>query len=170
MGTTLIPTIFSFVKLVSTICTLSFDQASLSNMGSKGSHDTQNDTSLAPSTMQRKKEGNKLAFQAKVDELEAKNNKISIKNEIIQEQYEKLFEMFHETRRTQTHELVTPVDINHHQGAPQHRGSPSFDMGIPDEERVNHQNIDQHETSLNPVASTRSRRSGGRYLIAEGLE
>ncbi|KAM1121963.1 hypothetical protein ACFX19_003634 [Malus domestica] len=43
-------------------------------------------------------------------------------------------------------------------------------MGIPDEERVNHQNIDQHETSLNPAASTRSRRSGGRHLLAEGLE
>ncbi|KAM1269146.1 hypothetical protein ACFX2G_001356 [Malus domestica] len=43
-------------------------------------------------------------------------------------------------------------------------------MGIPDEERANHQNIDQHETSLNPAASTRSRRSGGRHLIVEGLE
>ncbi|KAM1851112.1 hypothetical protein ACFX13_015220 [Malus domestica] len=43
-------------------------------------------------------------------------------------------------------------------------------MGIPDEERANHQNIDQQETSLNPDASTRSRRSGGRHLIAEGLE
>ncbi|KAM1902336.1 hypothetical protein EV1_030869 [Malus domestica] len=53
---------------------------------------------------------------------------------------------------------------------PQHGGSHSFDMGIPDEERANHQNIDQHETSLNPAASTRSRRSGGKQLIAEGLE
>ncbi|KAM2156093.1 hypothetical protein ACFX1R_041830 [Malus domestica] len=43
-------------------------------------------------------------------------------------------------------------------------------MGIPDEKRVNHQNIDQHETSLNPAASTRNRRSGGRHLLAEGLE
>ncbi|KAM2829074.1 hypothetical protein PS2_034795 [Malus domestica] len=43
-------------------------------------------------------------------------------------------------------------------------------MGILDEERPNHQNIDQHETSLNPDASTRSRRSGGKHLIAEGLE
>ncbi|KAM1475126.1 hypothetical protein ACFX2I_031061 [Malus domestica] len=43
-------------------------------------------------------------------------------------------------------------------------------MGIPDEERANHQNIDQHETFLNPDASTRSKRSGGRHLIAEGLE
>ncbi|XP_050144415.1 uncharacterized protein LOC126620000 [Malus sylvestris] len=43
-------------------------------------------------------------------------------------------------------------------------------MGIPNKERANHQNIDQHETSLNPAASTRSRRSGGRHLLAEGLE
>ncbi|KAM1597311.1 hypothetical protein ACFX1Z_032227 [Malus domestica] len=57
--------------------------------------------------------------------------------------------------RTQTRELVAPTDINHHLGAPQHGGSPSFDMDIPDEERANHQNIDQHETSLNPAASTR---------------
>ncbi|KAM1403992.1 hypothetical protein ACFX2I_012524 [Malus domestica] len=71
---------------------------------------------------------------------------------------------------TQTRELVAHVDINHHLGAPQHGGSPSFDMGIPDEERANHQNIDQHETSLNPVVSTRSKRSGGRHLLAEGLE
>ncbi|KAM2636242.1 hypothetical protein EV1_020894 [Malus domestica] len=93
-----------------------------------------------------------------------------MKNEVLQEQYEKLFETLHETRRTQTCELVTPVDINHHMGASQHGGSPSFDMGIPDEERANHQNIDQHETSLNPAASTRSMRSGGRHLLAEGLE
>ncbi|KAM1360750.1 hypothetical protein ACFX2H_025813 [Malus domestica] len=52
VGTTLIPTIFSFVKLVSTIRTLSFDQASLPNMGSEGSHSTQNDTLLAPSAKQ----------------------------------------------------------------------------------------------------------------------
>ncbi|KAM1027464.1 hypothetical protein ACFX2A_041221 [Malus domestica] len=43
-------------------------------------------------------------------------------------------------------------------------------MGIPDEERANHQNIDQHETSLNPATSTRSRRSGGRHILGEGLE
>ncbi|KAM2455590.1 hypothetical protein PS1_015581 [Malus domestica] len=43
-------------------------------------------------------------------------------------------------------------------------------MGILDEERANHQNIDQHETSLNQAASTRSKRSGGRHLLAEGLE
>ncbi|KAM2985928.1 hypothetical protein FF2_006270 [Malus domestica] len=62
------------------------------------------------------------------------------------------------------------MDINHHLGAPQHEGSSPFDMGIPDEKRVNHQNIDQHETSLNPDASTRSKRSRGRHLLAEGLE
>ncbi|KAM1045939.1 hypothetical protein COP2_037910 [Malus domestica] len=43
-------------------------------------------------------------------------------------------------------------------------------MGIPDEERANNQNIDQHETSLNPDASTRSIKSRGRYLLAEWLE
>ncbi|KAM2817752.1 hypothetical protein COP1_041829 [Malus domestica] len=135
-------------------------------MGSEGSHNTQNDTPLAPSAKQRKKEGKRVALQAKVDELEAQNNKIAMKNKVLQEQYEKL----HETRCTQICELVAPVDINHHLGAPQHGGSPPFDVGIPDEERVNHQNIDQHETSINPDASTRSRRSGGRHLIAEGLE
>ncbi|KAM1046537.1 hypothetical protein PS2_025786 [Malus domestica] len=119
---TLIPTLFSFVKLVSTICTLCFDQVSLSNMGSEGSHSTQNDTPLAPSAKQRKKEGNRVALQAKVDELEAQNNKIAMKNEVIQEQYEKLFETLHETRRTQTRELITPVDINHHLGAPNTEG------------------------------------------------
>ncbi|KAM1103336.1 hypothetical protein ACFX19_012042 [Malus domestica] len=40
-----------------------------------------------------------------------------MKNEVLQEQHEKLFETLHETRRTQTHELVVPVDINHHLGA-----------------------------------------------------
>ena len=154
VGTTLIPTLFSFVKLVSTIRTLSFDQASLSNMGSEGSHNTQNDTLLAPNAKQRKKEGKRVALQAKVDELEAQNNKIAMKNEVFQKQYEKLFETLHETMRTHTRELVAPVDINHHLGAPQHGGSPSFDMGILDEERANHQNIDQYETSLNPAAST----------------
>ncbi|KAM1109820.1 hypothetical protein ACFX19_009292 [Malus domestica] len=93
-----------------------------------------------------------------------------MKNEVLQEQYEKLFETLHETMGTQTCVLVAPVDISHHLDALQHRGSPSFDMGILDEERANHQNIDQHETSLNPAASTRSRRSGGRHLLAEGLE
>ncbi|KAM2947324.1 hypothetical protein FF1_034466 [Malus domestica] len=139
-------------------------------MGSEGSHNTQNDIPLVPGAKQRKNEGNRVAPQAKVDELEGQNNKISMKNEDLQEQYKKLFETLHETRRTQTRELVAPVDINHHLGAPQHGGSPPFDMGIPDEKRANHQNIDQHETSLNPDASTRSRRNGGRHLIAEGLK
>ncbi|KAM1255807.1 hypothetical protein ACFX2G_030602 [Malus domestica] len=96
--------------------------------------------------------------------------KITMKNEVLQEKYEKLLKTLHETMRTQTRELVAHVDINHHLGGPQNGGSPSFDMGIPDEERVNHQNIDQHETSLNSAASTRSKRSGGRHLLAEGLE
>ncbi|KAM2081341.1 hypothetical protein ACFX1T_034989 [Malus domestica] len=139
-------------------------------MGSEGSHSTQNDTPLASSAKQRKKEGKKVALQAKVDELEAQNNKIAMKNEVLHKQYEKLFETLHKTRRTQTHKLVAHVDINHHLGAPQHRGSPLFDMGIPDEERANHQNIDQHETSFNPDALTQSRRSGGRHLLVEGLE
>ncbi|KAM1616190.1 hypothetical protein ACFX2K_025320 [Malus domestica] len=53
-----------------------------------------------------------------------------MKNEVLQEQYEKLFKTLHETRRTQTREFVTPVDINHHLGAPQQGGSPSFDISI----------------------------------------
>ncbi|KAM2225141.1 hypothetical protein ACFXTI_018919 [Malus domestica] len=118
----LIPTLFSFAKLVSPICTLSFDQAFLSNIGSEGSHNTQNDPPLAPSAKQRKKEGKRVAFQAKVDELEAQNNKIAMKNEVFLEQYEKLFETLHETRHTQTRELVAPVDINHHLGAPNTEG------------------------------------------------
>ncbi|KAM2607802.1 hypothetical protein TB2_036308 [Malus domestica] len=105
-------------------------------MGSEGNHNTQNDTPLAPSAKQLKKEGKKVALQVKVNELEAQNNKIAMKNE-----------------------LVAHVDINHHLSASQHGGSPPFDMGIPDEERANNQNIDQHETSLNPDASTRSIRS-----------
>ncbi|KAM1705939.1 hypothetical protein ACFX2K_028152 [Malus domestica] len=146
-------------------------------MGSEGSHNTKNDISLALGARQRKKEGKMVDHQAKVDELETQNNKIAMKNEVLQEQYEKLFETLHETRRTQTRELITPVDINHHLGAPQHGGSPSFDMGspsfdmsIPDEERANHQNIDQHETSLNPAASTRNKRSGGKHLLTKGVE
>ncbi|KAM1543468.1 hypothetical protein ACFX1Z_013117 [Malus domestica] len=87
-------------------------------MGSKGSHSTQNDTSLALSAKQRKKERKRVALQAKVDELEAQNNKIAMKNEVLQEQYEKLFETLHETMRTQTRGLVAPMDINHHLGAP----------------------------------------------------
>ncbi|KAM1944714.1 hypothetical protein ACFX15_012914 [Malus domestica] len=98
-------------------------------MGSEGSHNTQNDTPLAPSAKQRKKEGKRVALQAKIDDLEAQNNKVAMKNEVPQEQYEKLFEMLHETRRTQKRKLVVPVDINHHLGTPQHGGSPPFDMG-----------------------------------------
>ncbi|KAM1396382.1 hypothetical protein ACFX2I_014084 [Malus domestica] len=111
-----------------------------------------------------------VVLQAKVDELEVQNNKIAMKNDVLHKQYEKLFEMLHETRRTQTRELVTPVDINHRLGAPQHGGSPSLYMGIPDEERANHQNIYQYETSFKPAASTRSRRSGGRHLLTERVE
>ncbi|KAM2256142.1 hypothetical protein ACFXTI_046526 [Malus domestica] len=81
--TTLIPTLFSFVKLVSTIRTLSFDQAFLSNIGNEGSHITQNDTPLALGARQRKKKGKGAALQAKVDELEAQNTKITMKNEVI---------------------------------------------------------------------------------------
>ncbi|KAM1149833.1 hypothetical protein ACFX11_030324 [Malus domestica] len=139
-------------------------------MGSEGSHSTQNDTHLASSAKQRKNEGKRVILQAKVDELEAQNNKIAMKNEVLQKQYEKLFETLHKIRRTQTRELVAPMNINHHLGAPQHGGSPRFDMGIPDEERVNHQNIDQHKTSLNPDALIRSRRSGGRHLVTKRLE
>ncbi|KAM1172709.1 hypothetical protein ACFX2G_023263 [Malus domestica] len=115
---TLIPTFFSFVKLVSTIRTLSFDQASLSNMGSEGSHITQNDTPLAPGAKQQKNEQKKFALQAKVAELEAQNNKIAMKNEILQEQYERVFKMLHEARYTKTHKLITPVEVNHQLGAP----------------------------------------------------
>ncbi|KAM2576895.1 hypothetical protein TB2_002621 [Malus domestica] len=98
----LIPTLFSFVKLVSTIGTLSFDQASISNIGSEGSHSTHNDTPIAPSVRQRKNERKKFALQAKVKELEAQNNKIAMKNEVFQEQYEKFFETLYEARHTNT--------------------------------------------------------------------
>ncbi|KAM1089812.1 hypothetical protein ACFX19_017738 [Malus domestica] len=118
VGMTLIPTLFSFVKLVSTIRTLSFDQASLSNIRSKGSHNTQNDTPLAPGAKQRKNEQKKFALQAKVDELEAQNNKIAMKNEILQEQYEKVFKMLHKARYIKTHELITHVEVNDQLGAP----------------------------------------------------
>ncbi|KAM1365716.1 hypothetical protein ACFX13_044703 [Malus domestica] len=66
-------------------------------MGSKGNHITQNDTPLTLGARQRKKEGKRVALQAKVDELEAQNNKIAMKNEVLQEQYKKLFETLHET-------------------------------------------------------------------------
>ncbi|KAM1147911.1 hypothetical protein ACFX19_040243 [Malus domestica] len=85
VGTTLIPTFFSFVKLVSTARTLSFGQASLSDMGSERSYSTQNDTPLGPSMKQRKHEGNRVTLQAKVDELEVQNNKIAMKNKVLQE-------------------------------------------------------------------------------------
>ncbi|KAM1606737.1 hypothetical protein FF1_027551 [Malus domestica] len=52
----------------------------------------------------------------------------------------------------------------------QHEGLFSLDMGIPVEEQATHRNGDQHETSLNPAASTRSRRSGGRHLLTKGVE
>ncbi|KAM2015164.1 hypothetical protein ACFX16_045725 [Malus domestica] len=93
-----------------------------------------------------------------------------MKNEILQEQYEKVFEMLHEARYTKTHELITPVEVNHQLGTPQHGRSFAFDMGIPVEERATHRNGDQHKTSLNPAASTQSRRSGGRHLLTEGVE
>ncbi|KAM1456769.1 hypothetical protein ACFX13_034869 [Malus domestica] len=77
-----------------------------------------------------------------------------MKNEILQEQYEKVFEMLHEARYTKTHEVITPVEVNHQLGAPQHGGSFALDMGISVEERATHRNRDQHETSLNATAST----------------
>ncbi|KAM2508463.1 hypothetical protein ACFX1W_030661 [Malus domestica] len=107
-------------------------------MRSEGSHNTHNDTPIAPSVRQQKKERKKFALQAKIKELEAQINKITMKNKVLQEQYEKLFEMFHEARHTQTYEFITPVKVNHQLGAPQHEGSPAFDMGIPDEERAIH--------------------------------
>ncbi|KAM2599232.1 hypothetical protein TB2_037677 [Malus domestica] len=47
---------------------------------------------------------------------------IAMKNEVLQEQYEKLFKTLHETMRTQTRELVTLMDINHHLGTPNTEG------------------------------------------------
>ncbi|KAM2274011.1 hypothetical protein ACFX1S_043868 [Malus domestica] len=91
-------------------------------MGSEGSHNTQDDTLLAPGAKQRKKEQKKFSLQVKVDELEAQNNKIVIKNEILQKQYEKVFEMLNEARYTKTHELITPVEVNHQLGAPNTEG------------------------------------------------
>ncbi|KAM1339268.1 hypothetical protein COP2_039270 [Malus domestica] len=88
-----------------------------------------------------------------------------MKNEILQERYEKVFEMLHEARYTKTHELITHVEVNYQLGAPQHRGSFALDMGIPIEERATHRNGDQHETSLNLTASIQSRRSGGGHLL-----
>ncbi|KAM2563570.1 hypothetical protein TB2_011957 [Malus domestica] len=139
-------------------------------MGNEGSHNTQNDTPLAPGAKQRKKEQKNFALQAKVDELEAQNNKITIKNEILQEQYEKVFEMLHEAKYTKTHELNTSVEVNHQLGTPQYGGLFALNIGIPVEERATHRNGDQHETSLNLAASTRSRRSGGMHLFTEEVE
>ncbi|KAM1243447.1 hypothetical protein TB2_034467 [Malus domestica] len=93
-----------------------------------------------------------------------------MKSEILQKQYEKVFEMLHEARYTKTHELITHVEVNHQLGAPQHGGSFALDMGIPVDERATHRNGDQYETSLNPAASTRNRGSGGRHLLTEGVE
>ncbi|KAM0997302.1 hypothetical protein ACFX2I_007152 [Malus domestica] len=78
--------------------------------------------------------------------------------------------MLYEARYTKTHELITHVKVNHQLGAPQHRGLFALDMGIPVKERVTHRNGDQHETFLNPAATTRSRRSGGRHFLTEGVE
>ncbi|KAM1099202.1 hypothetical protein ACFX2B_005754 [Malus domestica] len=119
---------------------------------------------------QRKQEENRVTLQAKVDELEVQNNKIAMKNEVLQEQYEKLFEMLHKARHAQTHKLVAPVEVNNHLNAPQHGGSPISNTDIPDRDRATHQCDNQHETSLNPAASTRSRRSRGKHLFTEGVE
>ncbi|KAM2762353.1 hypothetical protein PS2_014083 [Malus domestica] len=78
--------------------------------------------------------------------------------------------MLHDSRHTQAHELITLVEVNHQMGAPQHGGSPTFDMSIPNEERATHQNVNKHETSLNPATSTRSWKSGGRHIFTEGME
>ncbi|KAM1502077.1 hypothetical protein ACFXTO_027466 [Malus domestica] len=91
-------------------------------MGSERSYSTQNDTPIGPSMKQRKQEGNRVTLQAKVDELEAQNNKIVMRNEVLQEQYEKLFEMLHEARHAQAHKLVAPAEVNNHLNAPQHGG------------------------------------------------
>ncbi|KAM1165662.1 hypothetical protein ACFX2G_025485 [Malus domestica] len=108
-------------------------------MESERSHSTQNDIPLGPSMKQRKQEGNRLTLQAKIDELEVQNNKIAMKNEVLQEQYEKHFEMLHEARHAQTHKLVAPVEVNNHLNAPQHGGSPISNMDIPDRDRATHQ-------------------------------
>ncbi|KAM1068088.1 hypothetical protein ACFX2A_000085 [Malus domestica] len=139
-------------------------------MGSERSHNTQNDTPVGPSMKQRNQKGNRVTLQAKVDKLEVQNNKITMKNEVLQEQYEKLFEMLHEARHAQTHKHVVPVEVNNHLNAPQHGGSPISNTDIPDRDRATHQCDNQQETSLNPTASTRSRRSRGKHLFTEGVE
>ncbi|KAM1173054.1 hypothetical protein ACFX2G_023569 [Malus domestica] len=93
-----------------------------------------------------------------------------MRNEVLQEQYEKLFETLHEARQAQTRELVAPVEVNHQLGALQHGGSHAFDIDIPDREQITPRFDNQHEASLNPVASTRTMRSGWRHLFAEGAE
>ncbi|KAM0991841.1 hypothetical protein ACFX2J_010099 [Malus domestica] len=93
-----------------------------------------------------------------------------MRNEVLQEQYEKLFETLHEARQAQTRVLVAPVEVNHQLGALQHGGSHAFDIDIPDREQITPRLDNQHEASLNPVASTRTMRSGGRHLFAEGAE
>ena len=45
-----------------------------------------------------------------------------MKNEILQEQYDKLFEMLHEAKNAQTHELVAPTEVNNHLNAPNTEG------------------------------------------------
>ena len=137
-------------------------------MGSEGSHNTQNDTPLAPSAKQMRNERKRLALQ--IEELEAQNNKTAMRNEVLQEQYEKIFEMLHEARHARTLEPIAPVKANHHLDTTQPRGSPVRNIGVPDPEHDAHQNVNQHETSLDPAASTRSRRSGGRHLLTDGVE
>ncbi|KAM1380554.1 hypothetical protein ACFX2I_022265 [Malus domestica] len=139
-------------------------------MGSERSHSTQNDTPIGPSMKQRKQEGNRVTLQAKVDELKAQNNKIVMRNEVLQEQYEKLFEMLHKARHAQAHKLVALAEVNNHLNAPQHGRSPISNTDIPDRDRATHQCDNQHETSLNPAASTRSRMSRGKHLLTEGVE
>ncbi|KAM2288676.1 hypothetical protein ACFXTI_029527 [Malus domestica] len=78
--------------------------------------------------------------------------------------------MLHKARYTKTHEPITPMEVNRQLGAPQHGGSFALDMGIPVEERATNRNGDQHETSLNLAALTRSRRSGGKHLFIKGVE
>ncbi|KAM2749495.1 hypothetical protein EV2_028385 [Malus domestica] len=135
-------------------------------MESERSHNTQNDTPHTPNAKQR----NRFALQAKVDELEAQNNKIAMKNEVLQKQYEKLFEMLHETRRTQTRELVAPVDINHHLGAPNTEGHlPSTWVSLMRSELIIKTLINMR-LLLTQMLQPQSRRSGGRHFLAEGLE
>ncbi|KAM1942732.1 hypothetical protein ACFX15_011168 [Malus domestica] len=78
--------------------------------------------------------------------------------------------MIHEARHAQAHKLVAPAEVNNHLNAPQHGGSPLSNTDIPDRDRATHQCDNQHETSLNQAASTRSRRSRGKHLLTEGVE